>query len=608
MEAACHPLLTSLRGLLKEYGVDAYIIPSSDDHQSEYVSACDERRRFISNFSGSAGTAVVTLDAALLWTDGRYFLQADKELYPGWKLMKMGAKDVPVLTAWISKNVKGNIGIDPKVYSIRGYNALASALDSSRIKSLNKNLIDMLWKDRPSRPAFPIIEHPLSAAGVSAKKKIETVFNQMEKKGADFTVISALDEVAYLLNLRGSDIAYNPVFYGYVLLQRDEGKEAVSLFINKEQLKDQNVKLGLSSSGVKIFDMTELSTRLQSIPKKKVGWLDPSKCSFWLRLMCVEGKDNCNRTIIENPSPVAMMKAIKNSAELEGIIKPLGYRCMVSIAPEVLKSGSHEVDAAALVRFFHWLDGKAEQLFRGKDAGKETKEKAAFDEWFLSEKVESFRRRSAPEIFVGPSFATVSSIGPNGAIIHYTPSPETAAKVDDKSVYLLDSGGQYRCGGTTDVTRTIHLGTPTEYEKRCFTRVLQGHIALASAVFPEGTAGPKLDVLARGALWKDGLDYRHGTGHGVGSYLNVHEGPHGISASTSNVGIETTPLLPGMLTTNEPGFYQNGQFGMRIENMMVVRDFEFSETSTKESESAFASTKENDGHLTVIFGGGEMDR
>mmetsp|Transcript_45215 Transcript_45215/g.72722 ORF Transcript_45215/g.72722 Transcript_45215/m.72722 type:complete len:402 (-) Transcript_45215:730-1935(-) len=400
-------------------------------------------------------------------------------------------------------------------------------------------------------------------------------------------VIAALDEVAYLLNLRGSDIAYNPVFYGYVVLlsptpsmeedgEKKKGRMTTAiLYVNSAQIQgDKKLQEHLKKSGVTIRNIDMLGNDLKEFPKKRAS-LDPGKCSVWLQNMIRGGNENedakSNKTMIEHESsPVAYMKAVKNETEIKGIIE------------------AHEQDAASLTRFLFWIEQQAKDLFANsnsdgdeknheeKDAktiedhnnegraaasssNKTTVSSAArekridtFDEYFLAKTVEKFRADGSSE-FVGPSFATISSFKANGAIIHYKPEKETAAKVTNKGLYLLDSGGQYKCGGTTDVTRTVHLGTPTELERRCFTRVLQGHIALASVEFPEGTPGPKLDVLARHALWKDGLDYRHGTGHGVGSYLNVHEGPHGISASSRNKGIETTGLVPGMLVTNEPG-------------------------------------------------------
>ncbi|GAB5354213.1 hypothetical protein AAMO2058_000100600 [Amorphochlora amoebiformis] len=568
------PLLVELRGKLKENDLVAYIIPPGDAHQSEYVAECDMRRAFISGFNGSAGTGVVTLNHALVWTDSRYFLQASKQLKKGWNLMKKGSPGVPKLTDWIGNNVKGNVGVDPTLYSIKGFISLSSKLKkagkTTKVKLVESNLVDELWKNRPKRPANPIVVHPLQFSGVSVPLKLEKLYSQMTHRETDLMVVCALDEIAYILNLRGDDIKYNPVFYSYLTLRIGEEGRVSTLYVDKSQLTEGAIK-HLNESGVTARSSQDLQSDLRS-SKSERPWLDPSKTSVWIqqalsmRRVASEGKEKeseaktseaesentethaKNSEPLLEDSPIGLMKAVKNEKELEGIIM------------------AHELDAAALCKFFSWIHAE----IPGKPTDK--KEKKEWNEWTLAEKLASFREKN--KYYVGPSFSTISSFGENGAVIHYSPTEKSALPVDDSGLYLLDSGGQYQCGGTTDVTRTIHLGDPTSLEKRCYTRVLQGNIALSEAVFPEGTVGPKLDVLARGPLWRDGLQYRHGTGHGVGSYLNVHEGPHGISASSSNKGIETTALKSGMLVTNEPGYYLAGKFGIRIENMMVVRPFD----------------------------------
>ncbi|EJF63579.1 Creatinase/aminopeptidase [Dichomitus squalens LYAD-421 SS1] len=526
--------LQALRELMAkpEYDVQAVVVPSEDQHFSEYIAQCDERRAFISGFNGSAGCAVVTPKGAYLFTDGRYFLQAEKQLDENWTLMKQGLPDVPTWQEFLSKNLDSNtrIGIDPTLISASDAETIQKALEpkKSQLVSLSKNLVDLVWSDRPSRPANKIFPLDVKYAGKSHSEKLKILREELKKKDAKSMVVNMLDEVAWLFNLRGSDIDYNPVFFAYGLINGDK----TLLFVNQSQFDDSVRQHLRSEVEVHPYDtffsyLTRLGSELNRHRNAKV--LISDKAS--LAVAEAIGKDN----IIVTRSPVTDLKAIKNDVEIEGFRQ------------------SHIRDGAALVRYFAWLE---EQLNAG----------AVLNESQAADQLEKYR--SENESFKGLSFPTISATGPNGAIIHYQPEHDDCAVVKKDQIYLCDSGAQY-LDGTTDVTRTYHFGTPTPEEKRAFTRVLQGHIAIDVAVFPSGTTGYLLDPFARRPLWEDGLDYRHGTGHGVGHFLNVHEGPHGIGV---RITYNSTPLKPCMTVSNEPGYYADGRYGIRIENIVIVRE------------------------------------
>ncbi|KAM5541777.1 hypothetical protein V8D89_004506 [Ganoderma adspersum] len=526
--------LQALRELMEkaEYNVQAVVVPTEDQHFSEYIAHCDERRAFISGFNGSAGCAVVTPSGAYLFTDGRYFLQAEKQLDHNWTLMKQGLPDVPTWQEFLSKNLDGNtrIGVDPTLIAAADAETIQKALEpkKSELVSLSKNLVDLVWSDRPSRPANTVSPLEVKFSGKSHTAKLELLRKELKKKGARATVVNMLDEVAWLFNLRGSDIDFNPVFFAYALIDADK----TLLFVNESQF-DEAVRAHLGPEiEIHPYDtffayLTHLGAELKESTDTKV--LISDKAS--LAVADAIGKDN----IIVVRSPVTDLKAIKNDVEVEGFRQ------------------SHIRDGAALVRYFAWLE---EQLNAG----------AVLNESQAADQLEKYR--SENDLFKGLSFPTISATGPNGAIIHYQPDHDDCAIVKQDQIYLCDSGAQY-LDGTTDVTRTYHFGTPTPEEKRAFTRVLQGHIAIDVAVFPNGTTGYILDPFARRPLWEDGLDYRHGTGHGVGHFLNVHEGPHGIGV---RIAYNNTPLKAGMTVSNEPGYYADGRYGIRIENIVIVRD------------------------------------
>ncbi|KAM9326178.1 xaa-Pro aminopeptidase 1 [Gastrophryne carolinensis] len=516
--------------------IQAYIVPSGDAHQSEYIAPCDCRRAFISGFDGSAGLAIVTEQSAAMWTDGRYFLQAAQQMDSNWTLMKMGLQSTPTQEDWLISVLPdgSQVGVDPFIIPTDQWKSMSAALKNAghSLVSVKENLIDAIWTDRPQRPCQPLITLGLNYTGVSWQDKIVALRAKMAERKASWIVLTALDEVAWLFNLRGLDVEYNPVFFAYAII----GTESIRLFIDGERLSDPAVRahLLLDSSPPAQFRIllepygSVLST-LQGICaglslKEKV-WIS-DKASYALS----EAIPKAHR-YFSAYTPICLAKAVKNATEIQGMRR------------------AHIKDAVALCELFTWLE---------KEIHSDT-----ITEISASDKAEEFR--SQQEDFVELSFATISSTGPNGAIIHYKPTPETNRKLSVNEIFLLDSGAQFK-DGTTDVTRTMHFGTPTEYEKECFTYVLKGHIAVSAAVFPNGTKGHLLDSFARSALWESGLDYLHGTGHGVGSFLNVHEGPCGISYKT----FADEPLEAGMILSDEPGYYEDESFGIRIENLVLV--------------------------------------
>jgi len=537
--------LAALRKLMEEKNVDAYIVPSEDQHSSEYPAECDKRRAFISGFNGSAGTAIVMKDTAYLFTDGRYFLQAEKQLDKNWTLMKQGLPDVPTWQEFITKNVTApaRVGIDPELITASDVKSFART-----DISYNENLVDVVWGSaRPERPNNSVFPLDVKYAGKAHTDKLGDARGELEKQDARALVVTTLDEVAWLFNLRGSDIEFNPVFFGYAVVSPD----SATLFVDQKQVsQDARIQLGQEVQ-LRPYDefipyLKDLGAGLQEGQKVLVG--DKANVAV------AEALGYPYITIAR--SPIADLKAIKNATEIEGF------------------RASHIRDGSALVRYFAWLE---EQL----NNGIELSESQGADQ------LEKFR--SELTLFKGLSFTTISSTGPNGAIIHYSPDPHDSAIIKKDQIYLCDSGGQY-LDGTTEVTRTLHFGAPTAEQRRAFTRVLQGHIAIDTAVFPNGTSGYNIDTWARRYLWRDGLDYRHGTGHGVGHFLNVHEGPQGIG---TRIAYNNVPLKPGMTVSNEPGYYEDGEYGIRIENVVIVRE---AQTPSNFGDKGFLGFE----HVTVV--------
>jgi len=565
-------VLNRLRQLMRGSGgngavlteaIHALIIPSGDAHQSEYIADCDCRRAYVSGFTGSAGTAIVTEKDAALWTDGRYFLSASQQLDPdSWTLMKDGLPDTPSQADWLCKVLPaegGKVGVDPFLLQVDVWKPLSLQLESSghSLIATPRNLVDVAWgPDRPDPPANPVFPLPLQYTGKPWQEKIDTVRAKMKEKSCQLLVVTNLDEIAWLLNLRGSDITYNPVFFSYVVLTLDE----IHFFIDEHRLENHvkehlNISNDLpavecrddsktdgASYSISIHPYSELMAFLTDVASdeknlvkggKLAGGKDGGKA--WVsdrssRAIASVFKDHQRVTGL---TPIAALKAVKNPVEIEGM-----RQC-------------HIRDGAAVCEYLAWLQN---QLKRGH----RVTEISGAD--YLE------RCRAAQEDFVSLSFDSISSVGSNAAIIHYRPQPDTDRQVTNDQIYLLDSGAQYK-DGTTDVTRTYHFGIPSDFERSSFTRVLKGHIELASAVFPNGVKGHMIDCLARMHLWTAGLDYLHGTGHGVGSFLNVHEGPCGISPRVSAVEIA---LEEGMILSDEPGYYHDGSFGIRIESLVAV--------------------------------------
>ncbi|HEY3294551.1 MAG TPA: aminopeptidase P family protein [bacterium] len=523
--------LSALRKLLAAYRIQAYVVPSTDAHQSEYVPTFWHRREWISGFTGSAGDVAITPLKAALWTDGRYFLQAEAQLSgSGISLMKLGMPGTPTIAAWLGKQLKkGNrVGVDPRLFSVAQFQKMKADLDAAGIElvSIESNLIDDLWADQPAAPDGIIETHPVAYSGERFQDKLKKVRKAMHAAGATGHVIAALDCIAWLFNIRGSDVLHNPVVIAYAIVT---DKEAL-LFTDPAKLTPEVLRAFGQSVTVKPYD----DFRAALIKLSKSGgpvWLDPNTTNQWIADLIKP-----RASLMLKDSPIVMMKSLKNAVEIRGARK------------------AHVRDGAAMVKFLYWLD---------QTAGREK-----LTEISVAEKLEGFRAKS--KLFRGVSFDSIIGYAGHGAIIHYSATPETDVPIRRKGILLVDSGGQY-LDGTTDITRTISLSPPSVLQKDQFTRVLKGHIQVVMARFPHGTAGRQIDTLARKALWDAGYDYNHGTGHGVGSYLSVHEGPQSISYAR-DTGIA---LQPGMVISNEPGYYAAGEYGIRTENLIyVVQDKE----------------------------------
>ncbi|KAK2006554.1 metallopeptidase family M24 [Colletotrichum eremochloae] len=528
---------------MKERKVDVYVIPSEDSHASEYIAGCDARREFISGFSGSAGCAVVTLDKAALATDGRYFNQASKQLDQNWLLLKQGLQDVPTWQEWSAEQSAGGkvVGVDPELITGSIAKKLTEKIKrsgGSDLVPLDENLVDLVWAEaRPARPKNPVKVLPVEFSGKDVKTKLKELRQELDKKNSQAFVVSMLDEIAWLFNLRGDDIPYNPVFFSYAIITSD----SATLYVDASKLGEETrAYLAANDVAVKpyevIFDSidalrsSDISNQATSGVSSK-RFMISTKASWALKRSL--GGDG---QVDEVRSPIGDSKAVKNKNEMAGM------------------RACHIRDGAALIEYFAWLE---DQLIA---------KKVQLDEVQAADKLEQLR--SKQKYYVGLSFDTISSTGANAAVIHYKPERGACSIIDPTAIYLCDSGAQY-LDGTTDTTRTLHFGQPTEAEKLAYTLVLKGNIALDTAIFPKGTTGFAIDCLARQHLWKEGLDYRHGTGHGVGSYLNVHEGPIGIG---TRVQFAEVALAPGNVLSIEPGFYEDGSYGIRIENVAMVTE------------------------------------
>jgi Xaa-Pro aminopeptidase len=515
--------VTSLRNLMKERNIDAFIIPSSDNHGSEYVSDYFRVRQWISGFTGSAGTVVITEKEAHLWVDGRYFLQGEQQIKgTEYILERMGEPGVKTYIQWICDNVQsgGTVSFNGKVLTVSQLYDLENSFKENDIKiKPEEDVFHILWKDRPTMPDKKVFIHEDSYAGKTMVEKLILVKEEMEKIHVNNLLLASLDDIAWLLNLRGRDVECNPVFLSYFLINDDQ----CTLYIDKEKLNDKITNLLISKS-IAIKNYNEIVADLKLV-KGNITF-DPNKTNVWL-------KESINKevSIIEKRNITTDLKARKNPVELRNI------------------ENAHVKDGIAMVKFIKWV--------------KENVNNQDITEISAAKKLEQFRAEG--EVFVDISFDTIAGYGTHGAIIHYKASEESNSKLQPKGLFLVDSGAQY-LDGTTDITRTIALGNLTEEEKEDYTLVLKGHLNLSTAVFLEGTPGCSLDVLARRALWSKGLDFKHGTGHGVGYLLNVHEGPQGIRRELNPVALEE-----GMIISNEPGVYKAGKHGVRIENLIAVQ-------------------------------------
>jgi len=514
--------LAALRAELARRGVAGFLVPRADEHQGEYVPPSAERLAWLTGFTGSAGLAAVLPDRAAIFVDGRYTLQArdqvDSALYE-----QRHISDAPA-SAWIAQNLKSGeaLGYDPRLHTlpeIDRYSA-AAAKAGGTLRPLDSNPLDAVWKDRPAPPMAPVVPHELRFAGKSSADKRREIASALADDKIDAAVLTAPDSIAWLLNIRGGDVPYTPLPLSFALLRADG---SVELFIDAAKLAPGTA--AFLGNDVAVSPPARFGAALESLKGKRV-LADPGSASAWVFDRLKTGGAAIHRAA----DPCLLPKACKNAAELDGT------------------RAAHRRDGAALTRFLAWLSDAAPQ---GK-----------LREIAVSDRLEELR--SGGENFRGLSFPTISGAGSNGAIVHYRAAPETEKSLLPGTFYLVDSGAQY-LDGTTDVTRTVAIGEPSAEMRDRFTRVLKGHIALATCKFPKGTTGSQLDALARHALWQVGLDFDHGTGHGVGSYLSVHEGPQRIS----KIG-NSQPLLPGMIVSDEPGYYRAGAYGIRIENLVAV--------------------------------------
>lgn len=520
--------LARLRELMKREHLSAFIFPSTDAHQSEYVADHWRGREWISVFNGSAGTAVVTMKSAALWTDSRYFLAAEEQLEDTeYQLMRLKMEGTPTIAEWLGKELQDvqspEVGLDGMVNSYNYVKDLSYSLRKLGGITLRTNLdpLEQIWENRPSLPANPVEIQPLEYAGETLASKVVRIRKSLRELHADGMLVSALDDIAWTLNLRGTDVHCNPVFVSYLLIESDK----VSLFVDDNKLSPE-VKQYLQDNQVSLYNYNKVEKCLESYSEYNI-LLDGDETSYylWKTVKCQE--------IVAAASPIPAMKAVKNEAEIEG------YRSAM------LKDG------VAMVKFLKWLKPAVE-------AGGQT-------EISIDEKLTSLRAEQ--KLFRDISFDTIAGYAQHGAIVHYEATPETDVVLKPEGLILIDSGAQYQ-DGTTDITRTIALGTVSEEMKHIYTLVLKAHIQLELAKFPDGASGTQLDAVGRECMWREGYNFLHGTGHGVGSYLCVHEGPHQIRMEWM-----PTPLRAGMTLTDEPGLYLAGKFGVRIENTVLISDY-----------------------------------
>lgn len=514
--------IEKLREIMNKENIDYYVVPSGDFHQSEYVAEHFKSRAYITGFTGSAGTALIGREKGILWTDGRYFIQAEQQLKnSGIELYQMRIPGWPTLHEWLMENMKSGetVSFDGRLFSANEYKEFKKIKDKKDINIvMDKDLIEEIWNDKPELPKEKAFLHDIKYCGKSAKEKIEEVRVEMKKIGAESYIISSLDDIAWLYNIRGNDVKDTPVVLAYAVVN----EEKATLYIDKNKLSNED-QIKLNNEGIKIDEYNNIFEDVKDIKNSVI--LDPNKVSGYIYTLINE-----NVEVIEALNITTKLKAIKNSIEIENL-----KRCQIK-------------DGVAMVRFLKWL--------------KESVGKENITEVTVADKL--LELRSKGDLFVEESFGTIAGYKDHAAMMHYSATDESAYELKPERILLVDSGGQY-LDGTTDITRSFILGKLTDEEKKDFTLVLKSHINLMKAKFLKGTTGSNLDVLARTILWDEGMDYKCGTGHGVGFFLSVHEGPQSIRPIPNTVVLE-----PGMILTNEPGVYKEGKHGIRTENVMLV--------------------------------------
>lgn len=517
--------LAALREEMRREHLSAFIFPSSDPHNSEYVPSCWEGRKWISGFDGSAGTAVVTLHSAALWTDSRYFLAAEEQLAgTEFQLMRERVDGTPSIAEWIATEIEGvessEIGVDGMCMTYAECSDLKTDLNHNGGITVRTNLdiLDRIWTDRPSVPLNPVSIQPIEYAGESCHDKLGRIRSSLLRRGACGMLMTQLDDIAWTLNLRGTDVHCTPVFVAWLIV----AEEVAVLYIKDEKLSPEVIEY-LNAEGVAVDDYDNIIDALNSYDGYTL-LIDPATTNYTLSQL----RGNFN--LVSAPSPVPEMKAIKNEVECNGFRNAM------------------QRDGVAMVKFLKWLE--------------EAVPKGCETELSVSAKLRQLRAEQP--LFKDESFDTIAGYEEHGAIVHYEPTPDTDVPLRPEGFLLLDSGAQY-LDGTTDITRTIQLGKVTDLHRRVYTLVLKGHLSLQNLCFPRGAAGTQLDVVARVAMWREGMNFMHGTGHGVGSYLSVHEGPHQIRQE-----YRPAPMLEGMTVTDEPGLYLAGKFGVRIENTLLT--------------------------------------
>lgn len=531
--AAVAQRLAQARALMSRERIDAYLVPSADPHLSEYLPGYWQGRQWLSGFHGSVGTLIVTQDFAGLWADSRYWEQATKELAgSGIELVKLQPGQQGPLE-WLADQAKAEtvVAVDGAVLAVASSRTLASKLyeRGARLRT-DLDLLTELWTDRPALPVSAVYEHLPPQASVKRGDKLARLRQVINERGADWHFIATLDDIAWLFNLRGSDVSYNPVFISFALI----GPNSISLFVDSDKLS-AGVRLSLEQDGVTLLEYTQIGAALREVPKDARLLVDPARVTCGL----LDYLD-AEVTLVEGLNPTTLFKSQKSEADTAHIRQAM------------------EQDGAALCEFFCWLDSAL-----GHDP---------VSELTIDEKLGQARQRRPG--YISPSFATIAGFNGNGAMPHYRATPEEFSQIEGDGLLLIDSGGQY-LGGTTDITRMVPVGTPSEEQKRDCTRVLKGLIALSSTHFPKGILSPLLDAIARAPIWSEGVNYGHGTGHGVGYFLNVHEGPQVIAYQAP--ATPQTAMLPGMITSIEPGTYRPGRWGVRIENLVINREAQSTE-------------------------------